>query len=224
MKTGIGIISTGDRAISSNITQQLELNCLVSIYVDKDRKGPGYGRNQVIKSLYDSGCEHFFLFDDDVYPLRKNWDTHIINLAQENNLDFIGFPHVWDSKAIELDRGMPVFPGVTVQFAYLSRKCVETVGYFDLRYGKYGPEDITYAYRAHLAGLCGKGSAWTTPLEVISGIYVEDMYSGFEKTVVESEVKKAGMEAGKKYLDELVANSGPIYLSYEQEVNNVNTA
>lgn len=218
MKVGIAIISTGDRAISPNMTQLLASNATVLIYVDKDRRGPGFARNQAIKALYDSGCEHFFLFDDDVWPMRKGWDVHLINVAKEYNLDFIGFPHAWESRPIGLDRGMAVYPGVTVQFAYLSRKCVDTVGYFDLRYGKYGPEDITYAYRAHLAGLCGLGDAWAVPLEVVSGFHVEDMYSCFEKTVVPSEVKKKGMEEGQKLLDELVENNGPIYVPYEQEI------
>ena len=35
--------------------------------------GIAKAKNKCFELLYDSGCEHFFLFDDDCYPLVEDW-------------------------------------------------------------------------------------------------------------------------------------------------------
>jgi len=212
MKIGIGVITTGDRDLPDYLCGE---EVTISVYEDKDRKGPGYARNRVLKSLYDEGCDIIFLMDDDVWPMRKEWVSFAVDAAKNRGLDFIGWPHIFDKDPSGYEDGMLICEGVTVQFAMVTRKCVETIGYFDLAYGKYGPEDVSYAYRAHLAGLGSKnGFGWEIPLKLLHSIHVEDMYSCFEKSVVSLEVKKDGMEKGVKLLQSLVDNEGPIYVPY----------
>ncbi|WAT10129.1 glycosyltransferase family 2 protein [Rouxiella badensis] len=213
MKIGIGVITTGDRLIPE---YAMPGNAVFEVFTDADRNGPAYARNRVLKSLYDQDCDYIFLMDDDVTPRREDWAELAITAANKRGLDFIGWPHVFETLPYGYVDGVLFCTGVTVQFSMLTRKCVELVGYFDERYGKYGPEDITYAYRAHRAGLCGRSCGWEVPLSVVAGVHVEDMFSGFRKSVVPDDVKKAGMEAGNKLLEQLVRDGGPVYVGYPE--------
>lgn len=213
MKIGVGVITTGDRVIPEFVKPS---GALIEVFTDRSRNGPAYARNRVLKSLYEKGCDYIFLMDDDVIPRREDWAELAITVAQTRGLDFIGWPHIFDAPPYGYVDGVLFCTGVTVQFSMLTRKCVEEVGYFDERYGQYGPEDVTYAYRAHCAGLCGKSSGWEVPLSVVAGIHVEDMFSGFRNSVVSSEVKKAGMEAGNKLMEELVRDGGPVYVGFPE--------
>ena len=50
--------------------------------------GIARAKNKCIELLYDKGCEHFFLFDDDCYPMTKDWYIPYINNS-ENHLNYI---------------------------------------------------------------------------------------------------------------------------------------
>src|SRR5690606_31044798 len=47
--------------------------CEIADYRFEKQVGISTVKNKCLSLLYDLGCEHFFLFDSDTYPIAKDW-------------------------------------------------------------------------------------------------------------------------------------------------------
>jgi len=111
-----------------------------------DRKGVAYGKNMCIHNLKD--CDYIFLFDDDCFPKAEGWADYFINS---------GYNH----SCYMNDKYQRVYSGekhlsynlCAGAFIFITRKVVETVGYFNPKYGLYGYEHAAYCHRIYQSGL-----------------------------------------------------------------------
>ena len=147
---GIGVITY-------NRTEHLRL-CLEKIqeftsdyilYIHDDsvtKKGIAYGKNKCLEHL--KGCDHIFLFDDDVFPKKVGWTDYFINSGYKHscymNNDYQPAYHGDKHTSYIMCSGV---------FIYLTKEVFETVGYFNPEYGRYGYEHAGYSHRIHQAGL-----------------------------------------------------------------------
>lgn len=128
-------------------------------YRFKSNAGIAVAKNKCIELLYDAGCTHLFLFDDDVYPLVKDWHLKYINT---------GINHLCFSFD-KFSNGRPNGRIINSQFnglveyhepcgcmLYLTRECIDKVGGMDPGFGKWGYEHVGYSMRIHNAGLTPK--------------------------------------------------------------------
>ncbi len=176
MKIGIGITTTPARRLTGRQTQWAPRGTLTAIHNDNEQRGPARSRNEVLKALYDNGCEHIFTFDDDCYPVKPGWAEYIIGEARRFGLDFVGLPSPFESELIDAHGELAYWNSVLGCFTYQTRKCIETVGYYNTRYVRYGHEDNGRSYRAVKAGLTGRPDAFSSLLRVPFYIHSEDAY------------------------------------------------
>lgn len=97
------------------------------------------------------GCEHIFLFDDDVFPIYEDWHLPYVNsginhlsftFKRPELFTFIGKQYPYT--CYELPCGLML---------YYTKKCLEAVGGFDEEYKGYGFEHVDLSKRIFNAGL-----------------------------------------------------------------------
>lgn len=111
----------------------------------EENAGIAKAKNKCFELL--EGCDHLFLFDDDVYPTRSDWYMFYTRNFQEHlaftfNRTITG--SFGDYNCYELPCGLML---------YYTRKCIDAVGGFDEDYKGYGFEHVDLSKRIFNAGL-----------------------------------------------------------------------
>lgn len=124
-------------------------------YRFEENVGVATAKNKCISMAYDWGADYIFLVDDDVICKSGEWYRPYIE-SGEDHLQYI-FPvgSKWkDLKLKEVGRtgGIIGYNNTKGTLLYLTRKCVETIG-FMRKFGRFGGEHRDYSIRAHKAGL-----------------------------------------------------------------------
>lgn len=150
---GIGITSTPNRPEHLKLCldmierYSLDKDVRVYYYIDTEQKGVAYGKNMCLYNLKD--CEHVFLFDDDTFPKSLGWMDFFINSGY-NHLLYMTKTHYQFLMQI----GKLEYYGLSAgAFMYMTKKAIQTVGYFNTEYGRYGYEHAGYTHRIYRAGL-----------------------------------------------------------------------
>lgn len=227
MKIGVGIITVQKRELHPNMLNLISQPTQFYVFTDHERKGPGFGRNECIKNLYDSGCDYIFMFDDDTFPIKKGWEDLVIQAATNNDLHCFGYPNssvtvhnALASNKLRTVNGVDYWQWNTGCFKFITRRFVEEVGYFNSNYHTYGYEDIGYLNRARASGLCGPGDADPAPVDLTDYIFSSDIFadasSGFDGYAnMSREEKDDAINANRAtFLEEVYG--GKIYYPYDQ--------
>src|SRR6478752_4609135 len=119
--------------------------------------GIARAKNKALEMLYNAGCEHFFLFDDDTYPLVDDWWKPYVE-SREPHLMYI-FEHFANAKGpndmikIYQDEEISAYSHVRGCMLYYKRIVLDTVGGMDIAFGKWGHEHGDLSNRIYSAGL-----------------------------------------------------------------------
>lgn len=119
--------------------------------------GIARAKNKCLELLYDAGCEHFFLFDDDTYPDCENWWKPYVE-SREPHLMYI-FQHFSSGKSpndmilLYQDNEVAAYSHVRGCMLYYKRICLDVVGGMDVAFGKWGHEHGDLSNRIYSAGL-----------------------------------------------------------------------
>ena len=116
--------------------------------------GTPTAKNKCIELL--NGCEHLFLFDDDCYPVCKEWETPYIN-SGATHLNFTFEKFVDGSKTGHeikaIENNIVSYSGSCGCMMYIHKSVIEKIGGFDTSYPKWGGWHHDFSYRAYNAGL-----------------------------------------------------------------------
>lgn len=123
----------------------------------EENVGIARAKNACIEALYDKGVDHFFLFDDDAYPLLPGWYLPYV-VSPEHHLmrifeDLSGTRKLRDISKVYEGNGHVAYTGPRGVMLYADRLAIDTVGGMDLAYGKWGYEHGDWSNRIHNAGL-----------------------------------------------------------------------
>lgn len=113
-------------------------------------------KNKCIELAYNSGAEHVFLVDDDIYPIVKDWYKPYID-SGHNHLCMI-FDKFSDgatngNKRIKEENGITYFENPCGVLLYFKRNVFDVVGGMDNAFGLWGYEHVSLSQRIHNAGL-----------------------------------------------------------------------
>lgn len=146
---GIGITSTPNRPEHLKLCLEMiekytfNKDYRLYYYIDTDAKGVAYGKNMCLYNLQD--CEHVFLFDDDCFPKKEGWTDFFINSGY-NHLLYMTPKHYQKLMTI----GNLEYYGLSAgAFMYMTKKAIDTVGYFNPDYKRYGYEHAGYTHRIY---------------------------------------------------------------------------
>ena len=117
--------------------------------------GVARAKNKCLELL--QGCDHLFLFDDDIFPVVPDWhlryiesaEPHLMYIYPDRNPAFSGRggPVIYDDGSIR------AYVHPRGSMLYFERRCLDTVGGFDPSFGGYGFEHPNLSERIHAAGL-----------------------------------------------------------------------
>lgn len=154
--TNVVIVVVDDNSDTKGYSESLNKLLFSTTYIyNQEQLGIARSKNRCIKELMSwKDIDHFFLFDDDAWPVGDNWWRPYIESSQPHLMAI--FPHKteshtplqkyaesWDTIAYTGSRGYML---------YLERRVVEKVGGMDPDF-KFGFEHVEYSNRIYNAGL-----------------------------------------------------------------------
>lgn len=147
MKIGVGVVTCGVRRLHPLLEPA---GAITVTFTDVGRRGPAYSRNEVLHQLYIEGCDHFFLFDDDCYPVMPGWAEYFIAQHEASGFDFLTLPEAFKSPFMGSrgEIGFWALFGALGCFTSQTRAMVDKIGYYNEAYHVYGYEDSGRNHRA----------------------------------------------------------------------------
>lgn len=116
-------------------------------------------KNKCFELLYNEGCDHYFLFDDDCWPQMEDWYVPYVE-SREPHLNYVfeqfksqNAPRLNDTIVIYRDSKIVAYSHARGCMCYYKRVCLEKVGGMDTIYGKWGYEHPSLSNRIYNAGL-----------------------------------------------------------------------
>jgi glycosyltransferase involved in cell wall biosynthesis len=121
----------------------------VATDTDEDRRGVAKRKNECLYFLQD--CDYIFLFDDDCYPIKEDWEKKIIEIhlaTNEHHFVYNKAPFV-ALKSVFFQNGhmLESYEASGGVFIFLTKKVIQEVGGFYTGYDLYGFEHIGYSMR-----------------------------------------------------------------------------
>jgi glycosyltransferase involved in cell wall biosynthesis len=116
---------------------------------DEDRRGVAKRKNECLYFLQD--CDYIFLFDDDCFPIKEDWEKKIIEIhlgTNEHHFVYNTSPFV-ALKSVFFQNGFMLesYEASGGVFMFLTKKVIEEVGGLYTGYDLYGFEHIGYSMR-----------------------------------------------------------------------------
>ena len=173
--------------------------------------GIARAKNKCLELLYNEGCEHIFLFDDDAYPTREGWWKPYVDSPEPHLMWFylkpdgeIGGPEVTE---IYRDSQHVAYHATRGCVLYVEKRVLDVVGGMDPGFGQWGWEHASWSDRIHSAGL----TTWryAAPVGVEDAIYSMDQHKEVTSTA-SAKAREFSQDAGNRLRMESRHSSGYI--------------
>lgn len=116
--------------------------------------GIAKAKNECLRRLSD--CDHVFLLDDDIFPLRDDWQDQYLKAHKEHNQQVLMWMTV--RNGFEKNYGtISQYKRIQGVLFSLTRQAIDTAGGFNTAYGLYGYTDFGYIDRCKNLGLLPNG-------------------------------------------------------------------
>jgi hypothetical protein len=133
-----------------------EIDSSVIVYDDPfKREGIAKKKNECLRKLMEDNCDHFFLLDDDTFPVAFDWCKVFIEAAQaqdQHHLMYIN-PNNYINGKLSPAPHADVF-GNLLRYQhshgcmmYFDRECIETCGGYNEEFDTYGYEHSELSQR-----------------------------------------------------------------------------
>lgn len=119
------------------------------LVVINDVAGAGVAmtKNRGIAALMDADCDHLFLCDDDLWPVRKDWASLYVSHSEPHLM------HCWGrSRSGGTDGDLSVWTWPRGPMLYVERRVIERVGGMRTEFGRWGGEHMEWSRRIHDCG------------------------------------------------------------------------
>lgn len=121
----------------------------------------GISVNKSVAMMHLQECDHVFLFEDDLKPIKMGWDSLYVNLHNESGIGLFNYItsdlYYCDKRAKtehKFKSGKVAYGYThTAQIMSITKKTLNTVGALDPRFKGYGYEHCDYTRRCVKAGL-----------------------------------------------------------------------
>jgi len=163
-------------------------------YKFNERSGISRSKNKcldILHKAYHNGVKHFFLFDDDTYPIKFGWQDFYINSgAHHLSYSF--------TKPIRQDDKFKYHHYPNGCMLYFTRECIDTVGGFDTQFNnKY--EHTELSRRIYNAGLTAHPA-----MDLVGSseyIYCMDQDNAIHRSFSDKEMKQS-LKEGYAHFEE----------------------
>lgn len=142
---GIGVTHTSNRPEHLKLfISQIEKHTKqpYKLHITTDIMNIAKAKNDCLWNLKD--CDHIFLFDDDCFPIKNNWENYFINSEIKHSL-YLTERHV--KLCLGIINRYDVYKDCGGCFMYISKDAFNKVGYFNSEYKQYGFEHAGWSKR-----------------------------------------------------------------------------
>jgi hypothetical protein len=125
-------------------------------YRFEENVGVARASNKALELLYNAGCEHIFLADDDCYPLCDDWWRPYVESPEPHLMAIFDKPKGATKRQVEVlyrDDQHVAYHATRGYFLYVERRVLDRVGGMDPAFGLWGWEHQSWSDRIHAAGL-----------------------------------------------------------------------
>lgn len=196
--------------------------CCEEVVYCTDQVSVAHDKNVLIKHFMDSDTEYLVLFDHDCFPIKEGWEQFFIDGCLKTGIQHFVLCDPVHSLYDKGDETVSCYLTGTGCMLFLTRKVIETVGYINPAYGKYGYEHVAYSHRIRMAGLT---PAWYVSLNGWEEyIYAWDLdqdgaeQHGFVKEhFIDKQQKEAYIKQNEKIFNKEVLGS-QLYYGYDTSI------
>ena len=110
------------------------------LHIEENNESISRGKNNCLHALRN--CDGIFLFDDDCFPIKADWDIPFID-SGHHHLLFMDHRH----GEICTDGEITKYKDCSGCFLFLTKEVFEKVGYFNTEYPFNGLEHVAYSER-----------------------------------------------------------------------------
>jgi GT2 family glycosyltransferase len=170
------VIDQGDPVWDNQYFELMKKFPEVIWHKSEERLGIARAKNEGIKILKNHHADHFFLIDDDVFPVKKGFDELYIEVAKNNGVNHMlhQFPITDRIEVLETENGICKYMGSSGALLYFTRHAIDTIGGMRKDFKIYANEHTEISLRCHLAKLQGKWGAFMSPENSRDYIYAID--------------------------------------------------
>ncbi len=149
----------------------------VQWYKCEKRLGIANTKNVGIKMLREKNCDHFFMFDDDSFPVQRGWEDVYIKTARQNNVHHLmhQFPLPSGFNINKSENGICEYPQCFGVLLYFTRHAIDTIGGYRKNFSMYGLEHVEISHRCNYAGLQPNWGPFISPEKARDYIYSLDL-------------------------------------------------
>ncbi|WP_108821344.1 glycosyltransferase family 2 protein [Dysgonomonas sp. Marseille-P4361] len=156
--------------------------------------GIARAKNKCFELLYNAGCEHFFMFDDDCCPVVEDWYKPYIE-SRESHLNYIfeeyrglNKPKLNDTLLIYSDSNIRAYSHTRGCMCYYKRICLDMCGGMSPLFGRRGFEHPDLSNRIYNAGLTS--FPYMDVPDSNKLFYSRDEHTGNADSTVQGETRK----------------------------------
>jgi len=157
MKIGIGISTTPKRTPYDTARWEgyIPNNSAGIVINDFGYTGVAITKNRCLSYLYDEGCTDIFLFDDDCWPISKEWWKPYVESKEPHLMYQFKLPGkpASDMRELYRDDEIVAYSHTRGAMLYVERRVLDVVGGMDTEYGQAMYEHTDWTNRIHNAGL-----------------------------------------------------------------------
>jgi hypothetical protein len=142
-----------------------------------ERLGIAKVKNLGINILGQHNCDHYFLFDDDVFPIKCGWEELYIDTAAQNAIHHLmhQFPLPEGFEIQRNENGICEYSQCSGMLLYFTRHAIKTIGGYRKNFGIYGYEHAELSLRSNYAGLQPGWGPYIAPEKTRQYIYSIDL-------------------------------------------------
>lgn len=146
-------------------------------YRSPERLGIAKVKNCGVRLLKENSCDHFFLFDDDTFPVKHGWEELYIETANQNGVHHFmhQFPLPTGPYIIRNENGICEYQQCFGVLLYLTKHAINTVGGYRKSFDIYGFEHAELSLRCNFAGLQPNWGPYISPERTREYFYSLDL-------------------------------------------------
>ena len=146
-------------------------------HISEERLGIAKTKNLGISLLKEHNCDHFFLFDDDTFPVKNGWDDLYIDACGQNNIHHMMhlIPLPVGFQVQRNQNGICEYSQCCGVLLYFTKHAINTVGGYRKCFHIYGHEHTELSIRCNYAGLQPDWGPYISPEKTREYIYSIDL-------------------------------------------------
>jgi hypothetical protein len=183
---------------TQNLPEGIEIGYHIQHFHPKKHSGIAAVKNECLRALKADGCDYYFLFDDDCFPIHDMWYAPFIEAhlrtGQHHFLwlkdDSAYYPINVGRKLLKEENGVTIFRNAQGCCMFMTKNVIEEVGGYDEKFGAYGSEHENYSMRCMQLGYNTLGPYLSTP-------GIEEFIHSLDVCGTQGYIHQLGTEVGR---------------------------